>query len=234
MLKIIKNEQRGMAKYGWVCSRHSFSFADYYDPDHMGFGPLRVLNDDQILPGGGLGRHGHRDMEMISYVMNGALKHSDSLGNESVLTYGDVQCMSAGAGIMHSEKNVADDKPAHVLQIWIEPDRKGMMPDYQAHHFDVADKKGRLCLIAAPERLDNALLIHQQVRIYACILGAGPPVAYAPARGRGAYVHVATGEAALNGLRMTAGDAMQISGETRVEMAAGELAEVLLFDVPMA
>ena len=232
MLKIIKNEQRGMATYGWVCSRHSFSFADYYDPDHMGFGPLRVLNDDQILPGGGLGRHGHRDMEMISYVLDGALRHSDSLGNDSVLAYGDVQCMTAGAGIMHSESNIADDKPAHVLQIWIEPDRKGIMPDYQAHHFDIADKENRLCLIAAPERTDNALLIHQQVRIYAGILGA-EPVAYAPDRGRGTYVHVATGEASINGLRMAAGDAMKISGEIRVEMTAPDKAEVLLFDVPM-
>lgn len=232
MLEIRKREERGVAEHGWLSSRHSFSFGSYYDPAHTGFGPLLVINEDRVQAGRGFGRHGHRDMEIISYVLEGELAHADSMGNGSAIGYGDVQRMSAGTGVMHSEYNHSDDQPVHFLQIWIRPDRNGISPGYEEKHFAPAEKKGRLRLIASPGGEQGSVLLHQNAKIYASILDADPAITHTLADGRVAYVHVAKGSVTVNGRTLQAGDALKITDETSVTLENGSGAEVLVFDLP--
>jgi quercetin 2,3-dioxygenase len=232
MLEIRKGNERGYADHGWLQSYHSFTFASYYDPRHMGFGPLRVINEDRVSPGRGFGTHGHRDMEIISYVLAGTLAHQDTLGNGSSLHYGDVQCMSAGRGVMHSEFNRSGSEPLHFLQIWIEPNVAGIAPNYEEAHFDAASKHGKLCTIASPDGRDGSMRIHQDAVVYATILGTGARIAHALAPGRLAYVHVVRGKVAVNGLSLVGGDALKIADLERVSLEDGDDAEVLVFDLP--
>lgn len=223
---------RGHANHGWLDSFHSFSFAGYHDPAHMGFGPLRVINEDRVQPGMGFGTHGHRDMEIISYVLEGALAHRDSMGNGSVIRPGDVQRMSAGTGVTHSEYNGSKEELVHFLQIWIEPDRRGMGPGYEEKHFDAASKRGRLRLIASPDGREGSVTIHQNALLYAGLFDGAEAADFALAAGRRAYVHVVRGELEVNGAKLGAGDALKIAAETAVRLANGRTAEVLLFDLP--
>lgn len=232
MLEIRKNEDRGVAEHGWLSSRHSFSFGGYYDPAHTGFGPLLVINEDRVQPGRGFGTHGHRDMEIISYVLEGKLAHTDSMGNGSAIGYGDVQRMSAGTGVMHSEYNDSSEQPVHFLQIWIEPDRAGIDPGYEERHFQPAEKKGKLRLIASADGEAGSVLIHQNARIYASILDGDPALEHTIAPGRKAYVHVARGSVTVNGQSLQAGDALKITEETSLILENGSAAELLLFDLP--
>ena len=209
MIEIRKSADRGHADHGWLHSAHSFSFADYHDPRHMGFGPLRVINEDRVAPGQGFGTHGHRDMEIVTYVLNGALEHKDSLGTGSVLHYGDVQRMSAGRGVQHSEFNHSPVEPVHFLQIWIMPNVQGIAPGYEEKHFDVASKIGHLRLIASPDGRDDSVLIHQDATVYAAILDGTDRAAHQIAAGRRAYVQVARGALAVNGVRLDTGDGLK-------------------------
>src|SRR5215213_8349140 len=204
MEQIRRSGERGHANHGWLDSYHSFSFADYHDPRHMGFGPLRVINEDRVQPGQGFGTHAHRDMEILSYVLDGALEHKDSMGNGSVLRYGDVQRMSAGSGVTHSEFNHSASEPVHFLQIWLMPERAGIEPGYEEKHFAPETKRGQLRLIAAPQGEDGAVRIHQDARIYAAILDGAERVDYALANGRGAYVQVIRGSLTVNGQALQA------------------------------
>lgn len=232
MLTVRKSGDRGFADHGWLESFHSFSFSDYYDPAHMGFGPLRVINEDRVAPGQGFGTHGHRDMEIISYVLDGALEHKDSLGNGSVLHYGHVQRMSAGTGVRHSEFNHSPSAPVHFLQIWIEPDVKGIAPGYEEKTFARESRQGRLQLIASSDGRDSSVLIHQDAAVYASILDAGNNIDYAVAPGRKVYLHVATGHLVVNGIGLAAGDALMASDEKLLNLGQAAQAEVLLFDLP--
>jgi quercetin 2,3-dioxygenase len=232
MLNIRKSSDRGVANFGWLNSRHTFSFGHYYDPDHTGFGPLLVINEDRVVPGRGFDSHGHRDMEIISYVLDGALEHKDSMGNGSVLRYGDVQRMSAGTGVVHSEYNHSRTEPVHFLQIWIEPSTTGGAPGYEEQHFDVASKTGRLRLIASPDGRDGSVSLRQDAAIYAAILNGNDQTEHRLARGRKAYVHVARGQVTANGITLAAGDALKITEEALVTLSQAEAAEVLLFDLP--
>ncbi|HZH57015.1 pirin family protein [Yanghanlia caeni] len=233
MLEIRRSDERGVAEHGWLSSRHSFSFAHYYDPEHMGFGPLRVINEDRVLPGRGFGMHGHSDMEIISYVLSGALEHKDSMGNGSVLRYGDVQRMSAGTGVMHSEFNPSSTEPVHFLQIWIMPDTRGVAPSYEEKHFDTASKTGQWRLIASPDGRDGSVRIHQNAHVHAAILGESDALGYEIADGRGVYLHVARGSVTVNGTALNAGDAVKLVQAPRIEVANAADAEVLLFDLPV-
>jgi redox-sensitive bicupin YhaK (pirin superfamily) len=224
--------ERGHADHGWLNSWHSFSFAGYRDPAHMGFGPLRVINEDRVAAGAGFGTHGHRDMEIISYVLDGALAHRDSLGNGSVIRPGDVQRMSAGTGVMHSEFNHQTDATTHFLQIWIEPDQPGVQPGYEERRFEAADKRGRLRMIASPDGADGSVRIHQQARVYAGLFEGEESDELMIAPGRRAYVHLARGRLSVNGQTLHAGDAMKLTAEASVNVAQGEGAEVLVFDLP--
>jgi redox-sensitive bicupin YhaK (pirin superfamily) len=231
MIELRKSEERGRADHGWLDSGHSFSFADYYDPSHMGFGALRVINEDRVAPGGGFGAHGHRDMEIISYVLEGELAHKDNLGNGSVIRPGDVQRMSAGRGVIHSEFNHASDRPTHFLQIWIEPNVHGIAPSYEEKRFDAADKRGRLRLIASADGEEGSVLIHQDANVYAGLFD-GDEQATLPVRdGRRVYVHVARGEITVNSMDLKAGDALKAVEEERIELTRGKQAEVLVFDL---
>lgn len=232
MIELRPAGQRGHAAHGWLDSWHSFSFGSYHDPAHMGFGPLRVINEDRVAPGTGFGRHGHRDMEIISYVLEGALAHQDSLGNGSVIRPGDVQRMSAGTGVMHSEFNHQPDAATHFLQIWIEPDRHGIAPGYEERRFDDAAKRGRLRLIASPDGADGSLTIHQSARVYAGLFDGAEQARLELAPDRRAYVHVARGRLRVNGHPLAAGDAARLTDEPTLELARGEAAEVLVFDLP--
>ncbi len=232
MMTVRRSEDRGHASHGWLDSHHSFSFAEYYDPAHMGFGPLRVINEDRVAPGQGFGTHGHRDMEIVSYVLDGSLEHKDSMGNGSVITYGDVQRMSAGTGVLHSEFNPSRDVPVHFLQIWIEPARRGIAPGYEQIRFEPADKRGRLRLVASPNGADGSVMIHQDARLYAGLLDAYETAGQAIADGRRAYVHVARGEVVVNGVLLRGGDALRMSGESRLQLSDGRDAEILVFDLP--
>jgi redox-sensitive bicupin YhaK (pirin superfamily) len=232
MLAIRRGDERGFADHGWLKSFHSFSFADYYDPRHMGFGPLRVINEDRVAPGMGFGTHGHRDMEIISYVLDGELAHKDSMGNGSVIRPGDVQRMSAGTGVRHSEFNHSADRTTHFLQIWIEPAVTGIAPGYEERRFEAADKRGRLRLIASPEGADGSVTIHQDARIFAALIDGAEVVDYRVQAGRRAYVHVARGAVALNGKPLAAGDAAKLEGDVALRLDRGDGAEVLLFDLP--
>lgn len=232
MIELRKANERGHAHHGWLDSYHSFSFADYYDPKHMGFGPLRVINEDRVDAGAGFGTHGHRDMEIISYVLAGELAHKDNIGNGSVIRPGDVQRMSAGRGVMHSEYNHAQDRQTHFLQIWIEPDVRGIPAGYEEKNFSDAEKRGRLRLIASPDGQDGSVVIHQQARLYAGLFDGDEQARHAVAPGRRVYLHVARGEITANGLVLTAGDALKATEETAVDISKGRGAEVLLFDLP--
>ncbi|HMS79712.1 MAG TPA: pirin family protein [Burkholderiaceae bacterium] len=231
MIELRPAAERGHADHGWLDSWHSFSFAEYHDPAHMGFGALRVINEDRIAAGTGFGTHGHRDMEIVSYVLDGALAHKDSMGNGSVIRPGDVQRMSAGTGVLHSEFNHQKDAPTHFLQIWIQPDRHGIAPGYEERHFSEADKRGRLRLIASPDGADGSVTVHQSARVYAGLFDGDERTRLPLDAGRRAYVHVARGVVSVNGRRLVAGDAAKLVGEPAVELAAGEGAEVLVFDL---
>jgi len=230
MQEIRKSKDRGYADHGWLRSFHTFSFADYYDPGHMGFGPLRVINEDRINPDKGFGTHGHRDMEIISYVLDGELAHKDSMGNGSSIVPGDVQRMSAGSGVRHSEFNHAKSV-THFLQIWIEPNEIGIEPSYEQKHFDAASKRGQLRLIASSDARDGSVKIHQDASLYSALLDGAEKVTHALSAGRRAYVHVARGKVTVNGAPLEAGDAMKISSAGPVVLEQGADAEVLLFDL---
>ena len=232
MITLRRSAERGHADHGWLNSYHSFSFADYQDPDHMGFGPLRVINEDRVAPGQGFGTHGHRDMEIISYVLHGALAHKDSMGNGSVLRPGYVQRMSAGKGVMHSEFNHSPDDLVHFLQIWIEPNVTGIQPGYEETAFDDSSKRGKLRMIASSDGRDGSVKIHQDAYVYASLLDGADSVSHVLAQGRKAYVHVVRGDVSVNSQALTAGDAAKISGELSIEMTQAKDAEVLLFDLP--
>jgi redox-sensitive bicupin YhaK (pirin superfamily) len=229
MLTIRKAEDRGHADHGWLDTHHTFSFGDYYDPDHMGFGPLRVINDDTVAGGGGFPPHGHRDMEIISYVLEGALAHKDSLGTGSVIKPGDVQRMSAGPGVTHSEFNASKDQPVHFLQIWILPRSAGLPAGYEQKFFADDDKRGRLRLVASPDGADGSVRIQQDARMYATIVGPGASVAH-ELGGRKGWLHVARGSAEVNGQSLSAGDGVAIDGEPRVTISSTSSGEVLLFE----
>jgi redox-sensitive bicupin YhaK (pirin superfamily) len=231
MNELRRSSERGHANHGWLDSHHSFSFADYYDPQHMGYGPLRVINEDRVKPGSGFGTHGHRDMEIISYVLEGALGHEDSMGNGSTIVPGDVQRMSAGTGVRHSEFNHDKSNVTHFLQIWIEPRLAGIEPSYEQKHFTPAQKRGRLRLIASPDGRDGSVTLHQDALIYAGLFDAAERAHLELAPGRRAYVHVARGKAHVNGSALQAGDALKTDARS-LEIEQGEGAEVLVFDLP--
>ena len=232
MIKLRRSSERGHANHGWLDSHHSFSFADYYDEAHMGFGPLRVINEDRVRPGMGFGTHGHRDMEIISYVLDGELSHRDDIGNGSVIVPGDVQRMSAGRGVRHSEFNPSRERPVHFLQIWILPSQQGIPASYEQARLADEQKRGKLALLAAPAGEGGAVTIHQDARVYAGLFD-GPEAADLPiGPARRAYVHVARGEVAVNGQALSAGDAAMLEHEPAVRIDGGRQAEVLVFDLP--
>jgi redox-sensitive bicupin YhaK (pirin superfamily) len=231
MNQLRRANERGHASHGWLDSYHSFSFADYHDPGHMGFGALRVINEDRVAPGSGFGTHGHRDMEIISYVLEGELGHKDSIGNGSVIRPGDVQRMSAGSGIRHSEFNHAQTEQTHFLQIWIEPNVRGIAPGYEEKRFETAEKRGRLRLVASPDGADGSVLIHQDARLYIGLFSGAEAATLDLAPGRRAYVHVARGSVSVNGIALETGDALKVSDEAAVALADGKDAEVLVFDL---
>jgi|SRR5688572_10009595 len=230
MKELRRSGERGYADHGWLRSFHSFSFADYQDPRHMGYGALRVINEDRVQAGAGFGTHGHRDMEIISYVLEGALAHKDSMGNGSVIVPGDVQRMSAGSGVRHSEYNQEKSGVTHFLQIWIEPARQGMPPSYEQKHFDSAQKRGRLRLIASPDGRDGSVTVHQDALVHAGLVDGAERLEYSLPRGRRAYIHVARGEATVDGEKLVAGDALK-TDIPRIVVEHGKDAEILLFDL---
>jgi hypothetical protein len=232
MQSIRRSEERGFADHGWLKSYHSFSFADYYDPRFLGFGPLRVINEDRVQPGQGFGTHGHRDMEIISYVLEGALAHRDSLGNGSTIRPGDVQRMSAGTGIRHSEFNASGSELVHFLQIWIQPAALGIPPSYEERHVDPQDLQGRLCLIASSDRSAGSVLIHQDARLYAGRCDGEQRVQLEVASGRRLYVHMARGSAEVNATALQTGDALLLTDTSGLEVQRGAAAELLIFDLP--
>lgn len=231
MFTIRRGADRGRTRLGWLDSRHSFSFADYYDPDHMGLGDLRVINEDRVTPGAGFATHGHRDMEIITYVLDGALEHKDSLGNGSVIRPGDVQRMSAGTGVLHSEYNHSKYEPVHFLQIWIVPQARDLPPGYEQRHFDDAALRGGLRLIASPDGEQGSVTLHQDTRLYAARLDSGDSVRYGMGDNRKAYIHIARGNLNLNDKPLSAGDGAAIAGEDFIILAADRAAELLLFDL---
>ena len=231
MITIRKAKERGHTELDWLDSWHSFSFGEYYDPQHMGFRALRVINDDRVSAGGGFPTHPHRDMEIITLVLEGALEHKDSLGTGSVIRPGDVQRMSAGAGIRHSEFNHSQTEPVHFLQIWIEPGRKGPPPSYEQRSFAPEEKRGKLRVVAAPVGADGALTIHQDASLYLTSLSPGEAVNRLLKPGRHAWVHVASGAMTLNGTPLATGDAAAVDEEPTLTLAALKPAEVLLFDL---
>jgi hypothetical protein len=232
MLTLRKATDRGHANHGWLDTWHSFSFADYHDPEHVSFGPLRVINEDWVQPGAGFPTHGHRDMEIVTYVLEGALAHQDSMGNGSTIVPGDVQRMSAGKGVLHSEYNHARDAVTHLLQIWIHPASTGIEPGYEQKRFEPAEKRGRLRLIASPDGRDGSVTIHQDATIHAALLDGAERATLDLGAGRRAYVHVARGRLTVNGQPLGSGDALKIVDEARVSLEAGSDAEVLVFDLP--
>jgi len=232
MNTVRRSNERGHADHGWLDSYHSFSFADYFDSKHVEFGPLRVINEDRVAPGAGFGTHPHRDMEIISYVLSGELAHKDSLGNGSVIRPGDVQRMSAGSGVRHSEFNPSSTQQLHFLQIWIKPNVVGIAPSYEEKHFSDAEKQGHLRLIASPDGRDGSVLIHQDASLYVGRFDAGEQASLALARNRRGYVHLVRGEARVNGMELGAGDALKVTDLPDVRIEGGRAAEVLVFDLP--
>jgi hypothetical protein len=232
MTEIRRADERGYADHGWLRSYHSFSFADYFDPQHVEFGPLRVINEDRVVPGAGFGTHGHRDMEIISYVLEGELAHKDSTGTSSVIRPGDVQRMSAGRGVQHSEFNHSQSQPVHFLQIWIQPNVRGIAPEYEEKRFEEAEKRGRLRLIASPDGTDGSVRIHQDARVYAGLFDGHEQASLEVAAGRRIYLHVARGQVTANGETLHAGDALKLTDQTSLRLQQGVGAEVLVFDLP--
>ncbi len=231
MITLRKAQDRGHADHGWLDTWHTFSFADYYDPEQMGFRALRVINDDVVAPGRGFGTHPHRDMEIVTYVLEGALAHKDSMGNASTIVPGEVQRMSAGTGVLHSEFNHSKTDRVHLLQIWLLPDRTGIEPSYEQTFFPDEEKRGRLRLVAAPDGAEGSVTIHQNARLYATLLEPGQEVAHDLAPGRHAWVHVARGAVRLNGLPLRAGDGAAVGDEARLTLRGEGHSEVLLFDL---
>jgi quercetin 2,3-dioxygenase len=227
-----RSHERGYANHGWLDSYHSFSFADYFDPKHVEFGPLRVINEDRVAPGEGFGTHPHRDMEIISYVLSGELAHKDSMGNGSVIRPGDVQRMSAGSGIRHSEFNPSNTEAVHFLQIWIQPNAEGIEPSYEEKHFSDSEKQGRLRLIASPDGADGSVLIHQDAAVYVGRFDGSEQAQLELKPGRRSYVHVVRGEVRVNTIALSAGDALKVTDATKVSIDGGRAAEVLVFDLP--
>jgi len=232
MQQIRRGDERGYADHGWLKSFHSFSFADYFDPRYVEFGALRVINEDRVQPGAGFGTHAHRDMEILTYVLSGALAHKDSLGNGSTMRPGDVQRMSAGRGVQHSEFNASSSEPVHFLQIWIQPQHKGIEPGYEQRHFSEQQRRGRLQLLAAPDRAEGSVLIHQDARVYAGLFDAGEQASLSVAPGRRLYLHLARGRISANDTALSAGDALQLTDAGGLELRDGRGAEVLVFDLP--
>jgi quercetin 2,3-dioxygenase len=232
MNAVRRSTERGHANHGWLDSHHSFSFADYFDPNHVEFGPLRVINEDRVAPGAGFGTHPHRDMEIISYVLSGELAHKDSMGTGSVIRPGDVQRMSAGSGVRHSEFNNSPTEGLHFLQIWIKPDVFGIAPSYEEKHFAESEKQGRLRLIASRDGRDGSVLIHQDASIYAGRFDAEDQASMVFKPGRRSYVHVVRGEVRANGVALGAGDALKITETPALRIDGGRKAEVLVFDLP--
>ncbi|UCE89089.1 MAG: pirin family protein [Pseudomonadota bacterium] len=232
MIVVRKSKDRGRSRYGWLDSRHTFSFANYFDPERMGISALRVINDDTVAPGAGFGTHGHRNMEIISYVLDGALEHRDNIGNGSVIRPGEVQRMSAGTGVTHSEYNASGDAPVHFLQIWMLPDRNGYAPSYEQKAFPYAERHGRLCLLASPDGRDGSLRIHQDARLYGTQLTDRDTVSHPFEIGRQAFVHVVSGTLTVNGEMLSGGDGAIIRAEGHVTLTGKSASEVLLFDLP--
>jgi quercetin 2,3-dioxygenase len=231
MMDIRKSEERGYASHGWLDSHFTFSFADYFDPQHVQFRTLRVMNDDRVAGGGGFPTHPHRDMEIVTYVLEGALEHRDSMGNGSVIKPGDVQYMSAGTGVAHSEFNASKSEPVHLYQIWMLPEKKGLKPLYDQKNFGVAEKLGKLRLVASPDGREGSVKIRQNNELYATVLRAGQTVKHELQPHRHAYVQVARGSVKLNGTNLDEGDGAAISAENAVELTGVNEAEVLLFDL---
>ena len=231
MLTVRPSQERGYADHGWLKSFHSFSFAGYHDPLHMGFGNLRVINEDRVAAGGGFGTHAHRDMEIISYVLDGELAHRDSIGNVKAIPPGDVQRMSAGSGVQHSEFNHAEGRATHFLQIWIQPNVKGIPPSYEQKAFATQEKRGRLRLVASPDGAQESVLIHADASLYAGLFDGGETASIAIDPARKAYVHLVRGEASVNGIELHTGDAALIEAESSITIDHGRDAEVLVFDL---
>jgi quercetin 2,3-dioxygenase len=234
MDQIRRSNERGFADHGWLKSFHSFSFADYFDPRHVEFGALRVINEDRVQPGQGFGTHAHRDMEIISYVLSGELAHKDSMGNGSTLRPGDVQRMSAGSGVRHSEFNPSSENPVHFLQIWITPDATGIEPSYEEKRFEPLEKRGRLRLIASPDRAHGSVLIHQDARVYAGLFDGAERATLAIADDRRVYLHVVRGHVSANGVALGSGDALKLADSRALSVQDGRDAEILVFDLPGA
>jgi redox-sensitive bicupin YhaK (pirin superfamily) len=232
MNEIRRSNERGYADHGWLKSFHTFSFADYFDPQHVEFGPLRVINEDRVQAGAGFGTHGHKDMEIISYVLAGELAHKDSMGNGSTIRPGDVQRMSAGSGVRHSEFNPSTGEPVHFLQIWIQPDARGIEPSYEEKRFSEEEKRGRLRIIASPDQADGSVLIHQDARVYAGLFDGSERATLRVKPGRRIYVHVARGAVTANDVALNTGDALKVTGAEELVLEQGSQAEVLVFDLP--
>jgi redox-sensitive bicupin YhaK (pirin superfamily) len=231
MITIRRSEDRGHAEHGWLDSRHTFAFADYYDPKFTGFRSLRVINEDRVEPGQGFGTHGHSDMEIISYVLEGALEHKDSMGTGSVIRPGEVQKMSAGTGVQHSEFNASRKEPVHFYQIWLHPERRGIKPSYEQKSFPEQERQGVLRLVASPDGALGSLTIHQDARLYAGSIGSAGRIVHPLARGRFAWVQVARGEVRLNGQGLREGDGAAVSGEKELQLTSDKRGEVLVFDL---
>jgi quercetin 2,3-dioxygenase len=231
MIEIRKSNERGHADHGWLNTRFTFSFADYYDPKYEEFRTLRVMNDDRVAGGAGFPTHPHKDMEIVTYVLEGALQHKDSMGNGSVIKPGDIQYMSAGTGVAHSEFNASEKEPVHLYQIWMFPDKKGYKPAYDQKHFDDADKRGKLRLLASPDGRDGSIKLRQSNDLYATVLGKGESVKHSLQPERHAYVQVARGSVTLNGKTLDTGDGAAVSAEKSLELTGVNDAEVLLFDL---
>jgi len=231
MITLRKAQERGHAEHGWLDSWHTFSFGDYHDPKHMGFRSLRVINEDRVAPGKGFPTHSHRDMEIVTYVLDGALEHRDSMGNGSVMKPGDVQRMTAGQGVGHSEFNASQTEPVHFLQIWVLPERRNLEPGYEQKHFSVTDRQGKLRVVASRDGADGAVLVHQDVKLLAGLFAEGEEDKYVLAPGRQAWLHVARGQVRVNGQALEAGDALQVSDEASLQISGVSSGEVLLFDL---
>ncbi|MDJ0592747.1 MAG: pirin family protein [Pleurocapsa sp. MO_226.B13] len=239
MITVRPAHERGNANFGWLDSRHTFSFGNYYDPNHMGFASLRVINEDKVRPGKGFGTHSHRDMEIISYVLEGELAHKDSIGNGSTIRPGDVQRMSAGTGIAHSEFNASDTNPVHFLQIWILPEQEGIKPSYEQKHFTLDEKQGKLRLVASPDGRDNSVTIHQDANLYVAALNKGDRINHSTNKNRSLWIQIAKGSAEISGKVLQAGDGAAITQETEIAMSSTSYAiaattdhtEILLFDL---
>ncbi len=232
VITIRPSKERGNANFGWLDSKHTFSFGSYYDPNHMGFGNLRVINEDKVQAGKGFGPHSHRDMEIISYVLKGELEHRDSIGNGSVIRPGDLQRMSAGTGIAHSEFNASNTEPVHFLQIWIMPERAGIEPSYEQKHFSLPEKQGKLKLVASPDGRDNSVTIHQDANLYVAVLNEGDRMNHSSNDNRSVWLQIARGSAEINGQTLQAGDGAAVTQETDIALSATkDNTEILMFDL---